>query len=245
MADYDPSVIRGRTGTAAGADIDAGLRAYMLGVYNYMMLGVAFTAVVIMALGSQPELLMTLAMGPGKWVAFAGIMGLGWFAPRIIMGGSTAAAHLCYWGYAALWGVLMAPMVLYYLGQDPTIVMRAFLITSVVFGSMSLYGYSTKRDLSPFATFFFMATVGLLVAIIANYFIFQSDMFGLLISCLVVLIFSGITAWETQEIRRMYFSGDGSAVAKRKSIFGAFMLYGTFATMFIHVLSLVGFMSND
>ena len=248
MADYNPSTIRGRTGEATGVRIDEGLRAYMLGVYNYMALGVAFTAVVILALGTQPELLFEYAASPLKWVAFAGVLALGWFSPRIILGGSTFAAHLCYWSYAALWGLLIAPMVVAIMSFVPdgvSLVMRAFFITAGTFGAMSLFGYTTKRDLGPMSAFLCMATFGLLIAMLLNVFFFQSDFFSIVTSLLVVLIFAGITAWETQEIRRMYYEGDGAAVQTRKSIFGAFMLYGSFVVLFNHILYLLYAFSSD
>ncbi len=246
MADYQERFAQqASTTTAGGVAVDEGLRSFMLGVYNYMALGVAFTALVIVALGSNPALLQTLAMGPMKWVAFAGVLGMGFFAPRLIMGGSALVAHAAYWGYAALWGLLIAPMVVFFLSTDPMMVMRAFMITAVMFAAMSLFGYTTKRDLSPFATFFFMAAIGLIVAMLLNVFFFQSELMSFIVSALVVLVFAGVTAWETQMIKEFYYAGDGTAAQKQKSIFGAFMLYGSFVTLFIHILNMLGIMNND
>jgi hypothetical protein len=227
--------------------IDEGLRSYMLKVYNYMALGVAFTAVITMALAANPEIMATVALGPMKWVLFAGILGLGFFAPKLIFSGNTALAHVCFWGYAAMWGALISPMIYYFfsVADGSSLVIRALAITSVTFGATSLFGYVTKRDLSGLGSFFMMACIGLLVAIVVNAIFFQDIGLSLFISCAVVLLFSAITAYETQLIKRIYVQSDGSAVTNQKAIMGAFMLYGSFVTLFIHILSILGIMSGD
>ncbi len=241
----EPKGQYGRTaaGARAGVAIDEGLRQYMLGVYNYMALAVAGTGLVSMLMAGNPALVYQVAATPLKWVAFAGILGLGWFAPRVIFSGSKVAAHGMFWLYAALWGVLIAPMLFSFqqagAAQD---IYRAFFITASVFGSMSLYGYTTKRDLSGIASFLFMATIGLLIAIIVNALIFQSGMMSLITSSLVVLIFSAVTAYETQMIKSLY--QEGSATNERAAIFGAFALYGSFVTLFIHILNILGIMRD-
>ena len=187
-----------------------------------------------------------LFRSPMKWVLFAGVLGLGWFAPRLIMGGSTIVAHAAYWGYAALWGLLISPMVAYYMGiNGGQLVIQALAITSVTFGASSLFGYVTKRDMTGLGGFFMMAAIGLIVAMLLNIFIFQSSMGSLVISMLVVLVFAGMTAYETQIIKNMYSQHDGNQVAQGKAIFGAFMLYGSFVTMFIHILNILGIMNSD
>ncbi|MEM7429358.1 MAG: Bax inhibitor-1/YccA family protein [Pseudomonadota bacterium] len=245
MADYDRNYAQVQTGTRAGAaEIDAGLRSYMLSVYNLMALGVAFTAIVSLFMASQPQLLMTVAAGPMKWVLFAGILGLGFFAPKLIFSGNKVLSHVAYWAYAGMWGLLISPAIYFYMGKDPSIIIQALGITSVTFGAMSLYGYTTKRDLSAFGTFFVMAAIGLLIAIVINIFL-QSTLFSLITSCGVVLVFSGITAWETQAIKEMYSASDDAGTARSKGIFGAFMLYGTFVTLFIHILNILGIMRGE
>ena len=241
MADvkYRP---QGASVARAGArEIDQGLRSYMLGVYNYMALGVAFTAMVTLFVASNPALMATIAMGPMKWVLFAGILGLGFFAPRLIFSGNTVMAQAAYWGYAGLWGLLIAPMIAYFMNLDGGgLVFRALAITAATFGATSLAGYVTKRDLSGFAGFFMIATIGLIIAMLVNVFFFQSVGMSLVVSCLVVLVFAAITAYETQIIKEMYVEGDMPAVARSKSIFGAFMLYGSFVTLFVHILNILG-----
>ena len=245
MAEYDRNTTHIATSGTRAQEIDAGLRSYMLGVYNYMGLGIAFTAIITLFMANQPALMQAVALGPMKWVLFIGVLGLGWFSPKLIFSGNTALAHACYWVYAGLWGLLISPMVAFYLGQNPGVVFQAFLSTSVVFGAMSLYGYTTKRNLSAFATFFFMATIGLLVVMLLNVFFFQSGLLSLLTSGGVVLIFSGITAYETQMIKESYSANDDGTLAKSKSIFGAFLLYGSFITLFIHILNLLGALNSE
>lgn len=250
MADYDTNALRNRTATGAGAaEIDQGLRTYMLSVYNYMALGVAFTAIVALFVGSSPALLQAVAIGPFKWVLFAGILGLGFFAPRLIFSNarSTVLAHVCFWSYAAMWGALISPMIVAYLSipDGPAMVAQAFLITSIMFGATSLYGYTTGKDLSAWGRFLFMASVGLLVAILANIFFFQSIGLSFVISLIVVLVFAAVTAYETQMIKEIYSAGDSAVVAGQKAIFGAFALYGSFVVMFIHILNLLGIMRSE
>jgi uncharacterized protein len=246
MADFRyTSQVQSRAG-ATRAEIDQGLRSYMLGVYNYMALGVAVTGIVSLALAANPALMATIALGPMKWVLFFGVLGLGLFAPRLIFSGNTALAHAAYWGYAVLWGLLISPLIAFYMHADGgALVTRAFLITAATFGATSLAGYVTKRDLSGFASFFFMASIGLVIAIVVNAIFFQSVGASLVTSILVVLLFSGITAYETQMIKEMYYEGDAPGLAKGKSIFGAFALYGSFITMFVHILNILGIMNRD
>ncbi len=222
---------------ADAAQIDEGLRKYMLGVYNYMSLGVAFTGIVALFVATQPALLQAIALSPFRWVLFIGIIGLGFIAPRIIMSGSKVMAHGSFWLYAALWGALMSPMFLLYTGDS---MVRVFFITAAAFAGTSLYGYTTKRNLAPLGAFFMMATIGILVALLVNIFLLQSELFHLGLSIVVVLVFAGLTAYETQMIKNMYEQSDSGEVTTRKSIFGAFMLYGSFVTMFIWLLSIFG-----
>lgn len=222
---------------AEAASVDVGLRSYMLRVYNYMALGVAFTGIVALAVAINPGIMQAVALGPMKWVLFVGILGLGFVGPRIMMSGSIMAAHGAFWVYAGLWGALMAPMFALYTGDS---VVRVFFITAAAFAGTSLYGYTTKRDLGPVGGFLAMSTIGILIALLVNVFLLQSPMFHLLLSIVVVLVFAGLTAYETQMIKQMYAEGDMAETATRKSIFGAFLLYGSFVTMFIWLLTLFG-----
>ena len=222
---------------AQGADIDVGLRKYMLGVYNYMALGVAFTGIVALLVANSPAALEAIFNSPIKWFIFGGILLSGFVAPRIMTTGSVFACHAMYWVYAGLWGALIAPYLIVYTGDS---VVRVFFITAAAFAGMSLWGYTTKRDLAPMGAFLAMSTIGILIALVVNLFFFQSGGLHLLLSIIVPVIFAGLTAYQTQMIRNFYHEGDGADVKTRKSIFGAYMLYGSFVTMFIWLLHLFG-----
>ena len=181
--------------------------------------------------------MQTIALGGFKWVLFIGVLGLGFLAPRIILSGSPAVAHGAYWLYAGLWGALISPMVYIYTGES---IARVFFITAIAFAGTSLYGYTTKRDLTAMGRFLTMATIGILVAVLLNMFLFQSGGFHLILSIVAVLVFAGLTAYETQAIKEMYFAQDDQDTASRKAVFGAFMLYGSFVTMFVWMLSIFG-----
>lgn len=237
---FDPQHSQARRpyGIAASRDeIDAGLRSYMLRVYNYMALGVAFTGIVALAVASSPALMQMIAVGPFKWVLFIGILGLGWFAPKVILTGNSVTAQLAFWAYAAMWGGLMAPMFHVYTEAS---IAKVFFITSGAFAGMSLYGYTTKRDLAPMGRFLSMATIGILIAMLVNMFLVQSSGFDMILSIVVVLVFAGLTAYETQAIKESYFEDDSTDVQSKKAVFGAFILYGSFVTMFIWMLHLFG-----
>ena len=228
---------RAESGTLSGATYDEGLRKYMLGVHNYMAMGIAATAVVgLFFMTNEAALRFALNL---RMIPFIGIIALGFLAPRLIFSGSAGLAHAAYWGYVALWGLLIGPVVGLYtnagLGLD---VIKAFFIATSVFAAMSLFGYTTKKDLSGWSRFLFMAGIGFLVAIVVNVFL-ASSMFSFLISCGVVVFISAVTAYETQMIKNLYMQGAASH-NQRASIFGAFALYGSFVTLFIHILNILG-----
>jgi len=235
-------------GARTSGAIDQGLRSFMLGTYNYMALGVAGTAVVVMLLMANPQVMAAIALGPMKWVVFAGVLGLGWFAPRLFFGGSEVMAQGAYWLYCALWGALIAPMVSLYVGMGMAgLVGQAFFIAAATFGVTSLIGYTTKKDMTGWSGFLSMASIGLIIVMLGSYFFINdpgtSKMMSMGISAVVVLLFSVVTAFETQAIKSMYIeqaSYGNEAQLKRSSIFGAFMLYGSFVTLFIHILNLLG-----
>ncbi len=251
MAQYDNRYSRVSSTAQTGVAVDEGLRSYMLGVYNYMALGVAGTAVVTLALMSNPALMQAIAVGPMKWVLFAGVLGLGFFAPRIIFTGSPVLAHGAYWLYCALWGALISPMIYVFLARDlGGLVFQAFIIAAATFAATSLYGYTTKRDMTGWGGFLSMASIGLVIAMVVSFLLISDPGIGKWmsfgISCVVVLLFTVITAWETQQIKDMYYQagGDQSTIG-RSSIFGSFMLYGSFITLFIHILNILGIMREE
>jgi uncharacterized protein len=232
-----------QAGTQSGVAIDQGLRKYMQGIYNYMALGVALTAVIILAVASTPGALAVVYSM--KWVLFFATIGLGFIAPRLVFSGNAAVAHGAYWAYCTLWGLMIAPMVGHYLAVAPTMVFKAFLITAVTFGATSLAGYVTKRNLSGLSGFFMIASIGILIAILVNAFFVGSTMMSLIVSIATVLLFAGVTAWETQMIKEQYYEGDLPVAARGKSIFGAMQLYGSFVTLFVHILNILGIMRSE
>jgi FtsH-binding integral membrane protein len=230
--------------------IDQGLRSYMLGIYNYMALGVAVTAVVVLATYTIPA--FGAVANVLSFPAMLGLIGMGFFAQRLLMGGTVARAHVVYWIYVALWGIGIAPMVNRYLGVDPSMVMTAFLSAAATFGAMSLWGYTSKRDLSGMGAMAGMALMGLLIAGLVNLVVAMftgvtaaAMMISMVISFGFVIFVSLITAWETQAIKEMYVESEGSEAVARKSVFGAFILYGSFISIFINILQILGFMNSS
>ena len=220
---------------------DAGLRSYMLSVYNYMASGVLLTGIV--ALGFANSSLINLIVNPATgqatpllWVALfaplAIVFALGFGINRI----STRTAQGLFWVYAALVGVQFSTLFLVYTGAS---VAQAFFATAAAFLGLSLYGYTTKRDLSGFGTFLIMGVVGILVAMLINMFL-QSSAMALAISAISVLLFAGLTAYDTQRIKSMYFYVQGSEMAGKSVIMGALQLYLDFINMFQFLLAFMG-----
>ncbi|MEO1746059.1 MAG: Bax inhibitor-1/YccA family protein [Pseudomonadota bacterium] len=237
-------------GARSAADIDEGLRSYMLRVYNYMALGIALSAVITLVMANMPGVLAVVQSL--SIVFFIALIAMSWFGPRMVMNArSETMAHAAYWGYAGLWGIAIAPMVVAYLQMAPGLVVQAFAITSALFGTMSLIGYTTKRNLTGVGQFAVMAMIGLLIAMVVTMLfswfggMTMSPWVSFGFSAVYVLLISAITAWETQEIKQMYVESDGQAVATRKAIFGAFLLYGSFISMFIHILNMLGIMNQE
>jgi len=225
-------------GTAArGAAYDAGLRSYMLSVYNYMASGVLLTGVVAM-LFAQSGLAYQILAGPGllKYVLMFAplvfVMVLSFGINRL----STAAAQGIYWAYAAVMGLSMASIFLVYTG---TSIAQTFFATAAAFAGLSLYGYTTKKDLSGFGTFLIMGVVGLLVAMVINIFL-QSSALDFAISALGVLIFAGLTAYDTQKIKSVYAYVAGSEMVGKSVVMGALSLYLDFVNMFMFLLRFMG-----
>ena len=240
---FDPQRTTMTRAEAARAEIDVGLRSYMLRVYNYMSLGVAFTGAIAMLVASDAALVQGVASM--FWVFFIAIIGMGFLAPRLMMSKSVATAQICFWAYAAMWGAVLGPTVWYYGQIEPMMIARAFFITAATFAGLSLFGYTTKKNLAPMGAFLVMATWGILIALLVNVFLVQSAGFELILSVIVVLVFSGLTAYETQMIKNMYYEADGHDIVTRKAIFGAFLLYGSFVTLFIWILNILGMMRGE
>jgi FtsH-binding integral membrane protein len=244
MADYDNRIARGAT--TATASYDAGLRAHMLRVYNLMAGALALTGVTAYAVANTPVLLNAIyqvnaqgALAPTMlgWVVMLAPLALVFFLSFRIQQMSQATAQLTFWGYAALVGASLASLFLLYTGAS---IALTFFVTAATFGTMSLYGFTTKRDLTGFGNFLFMGLIGILIASLANIF-FQSAMVTFVVSILGVLIFTGLTAWDTQKIKQTYYAiGGDVAVAGKAAIMGALSLYLDFLNIFLFLLRFMG-----
>ncbi len=227
-------------GTAAS--VDAGLRAYMLSVYNLMALAIGFTGVVCYYVASNEALMFAIFGSALKWVVFIGVLGLGWMAPKLILTKSLGTAHLVFWSYAAGLALLITPLIYASTNAD---VARAFFITSTIFASLSFYGYTTKRDLAPWGKFLFMASIGLFLAILVNVFFIKSTPIDLFLSVGMVLIVSAMTAYQTQMVKDTYDPSDSPKVSRAKAILGALGLYATFVTIFFYVLRIIMILKGE
>lgn len=227
---------QGRAGAAADARIDEGLRAYMLKVYNYMGSALLLSGIVAYGVAHTPEVMNAIYGSPLKWVVMLAPLGLVMFLSSRIHKMSATAAQATFWIFAALMGASLAYIFVVYTQAS---IVRVFLITSVTFGAMSLYGYTTKKDLSGWGSFLMMGLIGIIVASIVNIFM-QSDMMHWVISVIGVLVFVGLTAYDTQKIKNNYLESDGQATMSKKAIMGALTLYLDFINLFLMMLHLFG-----
>ena len=249
MSDFDRNVAARGFGAAQAAAIDAGLRAYMIRVYNYMAAGVALTgvvawvtfnaAVVTDATGRITGLTsfgQAIFSGPLTIVLFLGTLGIVFFLSFRIDRLQPSTATMLFLGYAALLGLMLSSVFLAYTGASVT---RTFFISAASFGALSLYGYTTQRDLSPIGSFLIMGLFGLMLAMLVNIFL-KSTGLDFAISAIGVLIFAGLTAWDTQKIKEMYDANDDGTVSGRKTVMGALTLYLDFINLFLFMLRFMG-----
>jgi FtsH-binding integral membrane protein len=221
---------------AHAAGIDVGLRAYMLKVYNYMAIGLALTGAVAFATSTSPEMMQAIHGTPLKWVVMLAPIGMVFFLAARVHSMQASTAQAVFWVYAALMGLSLSYIFVAYTG---TSVARVFFITASAFAGLSLYGYTTKKDLSGMGTFLFMGLIGILIAAVVNMFL-QSTGLQFAISVIGVLVFAGLTAYDTQQIKSIYYESDGTEVAEKKAIMGALQLYLDFINMFVMLLHLFG-----
>jgi uncharacterized protein len=221
---------------ARDADIDVGLRAYMLKVYNYMCIGLGLTGGVAFAASTSQDLMAAIYGTPLQWVVMLAPLGIVFFLSARINHMKASTAQSVFWFYSGLMGLSLSFIFLAYTGESVT---RVFFITAGAFAGLSLYGYTTKRDLSAMGAFMVMGLIGLIIASVVNIFL-QSSGMQFVISVLGVLIFAGLTAWDTQTIKGMYSATDGQEVGEKKAIMGALKLYLDFLNMFIFLLHLFG-----
>ena len=229
--------------------IDAGLRDYMLKVYNYMASGLALTGLVAYMLfqatavtGPTGDIVgltslgVSLYTGPMMWVVALAPLGVVMYMSFGIRNMSASRAQTMFWVFAFLMGLSLSTIFLTYTQAS---IARVFFITATTFGAMSIYGYTTKRDLTAMGSFLFMGLIGIIIASIVNIFM-QSSMLYFVISVLGVLIFVGLTAYDTQKIKNMYMAYDSGEVSAKKAIMGALTLYLDFINLFIMLLRLFG-----
>lgn len=215
--------------------IDAGLRAYMLGVYNYMAGGLLLTGVV--AYGAAASGLYQAIAGTAFiWIVLLAPLALVMLLSFRIERMSLGTAQLTFWTYAGLVGLSLSSIFLIYTGASIT---RVFFIAAATFGAMSLYGYTTRSDLSRFGSFLFMGLIGIVIASLVNIFLASSAL-QFAISIIGVLVFVGLTAWDTQRIKEIYLEGEDAAVAGKKAIMGALALYLDFLNLFLLMMQLFG-----
>ena len=236
--------VYGHTAAADAVQIDVGLRQYMLRVYNYMASGLLLSGIVALAVNntglSEVFFRVTETGRPG----YTGLGLLAVFAPiGLILAMSFGAQRMkigtlqvLYWAFVGTMGIGLSTVLMMYTGAS---VIRVFFITGIAFSSLSMYGYLTKRDLSPFGTFLIMGLVGLLIASVVNMFM-QSSMMHFMISAIGVLIFAGMTAFDTQKIKNSYFHVSGTGAAEHAAIMGAVTLYLDFINLFQFLLQFLG-----
>jgi uncharacterized protein len=240
MSDYNPNARAIPAGRADMA-IDAGLRGFMLSIYNKMGLGLLLSGVLAWVVGSDEQLVRTLLTGPMGMVVMFGPLAILLISSFTMRNPSPTSANLVYWSVVTLIGVSMGAIVYVYarIPDGMTIVAKAFLITSASFGALSLWGYTTKRDLTGMGTFLMMGLIGLVIASVVNMFL-QSNAMHFAISVIGVLVFAGLTAFDTQRLKFMYYQLGGDArAASVHSTFGALSLYLNFINLFQFILSLL------
>ncbi|UCI08298.1 Bax inhibitor-1/YccA family protein [Mesorhizobium sp. B1-1-8] len=246
-----------QTSAAPGArvDIDQGLRAYMIKVYNLMGLGLLITGLaavgtIMLATTNDPAAAVATLRGgemltsfgyaifasPLKWVVILAPLAAVMFLSFRVQSMSVAAAQTTFWVYAGLVGLSLSSIFLIYTTAS---ISQTFFATAAAFGGLSLYGYTTKRDLTAVGSFLIMGLIGLIIASLINIFL-QSSALSFAVSAIGVLIFAGLTAYDTQKIKEMYFEGDVADVAGRKAIMGALRLYLDFINLFMFLLQFMG-----
>ncbi|MEL6373812.1 MAG: Bax inhibitor-1/YccA family protein [Pseudomonadota bacterium] len=256
MAELDKRYARAGSRPVSDAAIDQGLRSYMLSIYNYMGAAVALTGVVayvvsMLATTNDPALAVgtlkngkmltslgqTLYGTPLKWVIMLAPLGLVFLLGFRVHKMSLVATQATFWIYAALMGLSLSSIFLVFTGES---IVQMFFISAAAFAALSLFGYTTKKDLSAWGSFLFMGVIGLIIAMVVNIFL-QSSALAFAISVIGVLVFAGLTAYDTQRLKNDYFElvGQGELMAKA-AVMGALSLYLNFINMFMFLLQLLG-----
>jgi FtsH-binding integral membrane protein len=244
MAHLDPRYAQSGYPARSGVAVDEGLRSYMLGVYNYMAAGVALTGIAAyltwsfaVADGQLTPFGQMLYNSPLKWVVMLAPLGFVLYMSFRAEQMSVSGAQIAFWLFAAVMGVSLSSIFLVFTGQSIT---QIFFVTAATFGALSLWGYTTKRDISGWGSFLFMGLIGIILASIVNLFL-QSSGLQFAVSVIGVLVFAGLTAYDTQRIKDGYLMVAGNAeLAAKSAIMGALSLYLDFINMFMMLLNLFG-----
>jgi len=251
MMDFNKNGILNRAKAAQQSTVvmDEGLRTYMLKVYNYMATGILLTGIVALltfkmsvVTNDAGSIVGLTSMGNAiymsglKWLVMLAPLGIVFYMSFGINKMSAAKAQTTFWFFAGLMGLSLSSILLVYTGMSVT---RVFFICSATFGSMSIYGYTTKRDLTKLGSFLMMGLIGIIIASLVNIFL-KSSMMYFVISILGVLIFVGLTAYDTQKIKNMYAASDTGEIMGKKAVMGALTLYLDFINLFIMLLRLFG-----
>ena len=239
MSYYDSNAQRPSEGMAfpppIGARIDAGLRAYMQCVYGYMAGGLALTGIVAYAAAAS-GFYQAIAATPLIWIVMLAPLGFVLVLSFGIQRMSAATAMVLFWIYAAVMGLSLGGIFLVFTGAS---IARVFFITAATYAAMSLYGYTTRSDLSGFGSFLLMGLIGIVIASIINIFVGSSAL-QFAVSVIGVLVFVGLTAYDTQRIKQMYLESDTAEIADKKAVLGALALYLDFINLFMMLLQLFG-----
>ena len=238
--DYEKNV---QSRASEASDIDLGLKAYMNKVYSFMAVGLALTGVVAhmfsrmaydFEMGGLTQFGATVYASPLAFVIMLAPLGFMLALSFGISKMKESTVQILYWSFAAVMGVSLASIFIQYTGE---LVARVFFITAGSFGALSLYGYTTKKDLSGWGSFLFMGLIGIIIASIVNIFV-ASSILQFAISVIGVLVFAGLTAYDTQQIKNMYYDGTGNE--GKKAIMGSLRLYLDFINLFIMLIQLFG-----
>ena len=223
-------------GTMDAAAIDQALRSYMLRVYNLMGSGLALSGIVALLVSQSPALMQTIFGSGLAFVVMLAPIGLLLVMSFGVNKLSAPAVQALYWAFVATMGLSISTIFKVYTGAS---IMRIFFITGAMFGAMSLWGYTTKRDLTGMGSFLFMGVIGLVIAGIVNIFL-GSSVLQMAISAITVLVFTGLTAFDTQRIKSEFYEGDPADIQTKQAVFGAVSLYLNFLNIFMALLSLFG-----
>jgi uncharacterized protein len=223
-------------GARAGAVYDEGLRSHMLRVYNYMGIGLVVTGIVAMVVASTPALYVPIFSSPLKWVVMLAPLAFVLLFSFKMQTMSAASAQAMFWAFCAVMGLSLASVFLVFTG---TSIARTFFITATMFGATSLYGYTTKRDLTQFSSFLIMGLIGVVIASVVNIFL-GSTALQFAISVIGIAVFVGLTAWDTQTIKEQYAENFDAESQQKLAVFGALSLYLNFVNIFQLLLNFTG-----